>query len=148
MFCSSCSLAPIVLLVTVAGCGAGHGSRAATTDPASTPGQGVTAKDIENNPSISIEQLLMARVPGLSITRAPDGQYIYHLRGSSTLYGDQQPLFVLNGIPLDPAATGTALSSINPHEVESVQVLRDAINTSMYGARGANGVIVIRTKRT
>lgn len=105
----------------------------------------LTAEDIERSPGQTLEQLLLAHVPGLTVTRAPDGHSILHLRGTTTLMGEQEPLFVVNGIPLGPNPSGN-LSAINPRDIESVAVLRDAAATAAYGSRGANGVIVIRTK--
>lgn len=94
---------------------------------------------------MSLEQLLLARVPGLMLARAADGHTILKLRGETTIMGDQEPLVVVNGIPLGPN-TRDNLSTVNLHDIETVQVLRDATTTSAYGVRGANGVIVIRTK--
>ncbi len=109
------------------------------------PGTVLTAEDIRRNPGQSLEQLLIARVPGLTIERAADGHTKLILRGKNTLVGDDEPLFVVNGIPLGPGVGGN-LSAINIHDIETVQVLRDAAATSEYGVRGSNGVIVIRTK--
>ncbi|OLC40702.1 MAG: hypothetical protein AUH75_07425 [Gemmatimonadetes bacterium 13_1_40CM_4_65_7] len=89
----------------------------------------------------------MTRVPGLSLTRAPDGHLVIHIRGTSTLLGDEEPLFVVNGLALETPIGGN-LWSINPHDIESITVLRDAASTAMYGVRGANGVIVIKTKQS
>ena len=111
------------------------------------PGTVLTADDIRRSPGQSLEQLLVARVPGLTIERGSDGRSKLIIRGKNTLVGDDEPLFVVNGIPLGPAAGGN-LSAINIHDIETVQVLRDAAATSEYGVRGSNGVIVIRTKQT
>jgi TonB-dependent SusC/RagA subfamily outer membrane receptor len=117
-----------------------------TSDPSRPPGTVLTADDIQRSPGQSLEQLLLARVPGLMLTRAPDGHAVLHLRGTTTLLGDEEPLFVVNGIPLGPNAAGN-LSAIDPHDIETVQVLRDAASTAAFGMRGANGVILIRTKQ-
>ena len=111
------------------------------------PGTVLTADDIRRSPGQSLEQLLLARVPGLTIERAADGSSKLILRGKNTLVGDTEPLFVVNGIPLG-AAVGGNLSAINIYDIETVQVLRDAAATSEYGVRGSNGVIVIRTKQS
>ena len=105
----------------------------------------LTAEDIARSPGQSLEQLLLAHVPGLYVTRAPDGHSVLHLRGTTTLMGETEPLFVVNGIPLGPNPYGN-LSAINTHDIETVEVLRDAAATAEYGSRGANGVIIIRTK--
>jgi TonB-dependent SusC/RagA subfamily outer membrane receptor len=119
---------------------------ASETDPR-PPGTVLTADDIRRSPGQSLEQLLLARVPGLTIERAADGHSKLILRGKNTLTGDDEPLFVVNGIPLGPAVGGN-LSAINIHDIETVQVLRDAAATSGYGVRGSNGVIIIRTKQS
>lgn len=111
------------------------------------PGTVLTADDIRRSPGQSLEQLLLARVPGLTVERRADGGSKLILRGKNTIVGDDEPLFVVNGIPLG-AAVGGNLSAINIHDIETVQVLRDAAATSAYGVRGGNGVIIIRTKQT
>jgi TonB-dependent SusC/RagA subfamily outer membrane receptor len=105
----------------------------------------LTAEDIARFPAQSLEQLLLAHVPGLYTTRAPDGHTVLHMRGTTTLMGEEEPLFVVNGIPLGPNPWGN-LNAINVHDIETVEVLRDAAATAEYGSRGANGVIIIRTK--
>lgn len=107
----------------------------------------ITAEDIERSPGQSLEQLLLAHVPGLYITHARDGRTVLHLRGSTTLLGDEEPLFVVNGIALGSNASGN-LSAIHPRDIETVEVLRDAAATALYGVRGSNGVIIITTKQT
>ncbi|HEV8382594.1 MAG TPA: TonB-dependent receptor plug domain-containing protein [Gemmatimonadales bacterium] len=112
--------------------------------PASSPrGSGtiITAADIEREPGMPLEQLLLARIPGLTIARNEDGQRVISLRGSG-----KEMLVVLNGVPLAPNASGN-LNAINRNDIESITVLRDAASTSSYGSRGANGVILIRTKQ-
>jgi len=115
-------------------------------EPRRAPGLVLTADDIRRSPGQSLEQLLLARVPGLTLTRAPDGHAVLHLRGETTLMGEEEPLIVVNGIPLGPNAGN--LSAVDPHDIETVQVLRDAAATAAYGIRGANGVILIRTKQS
>lgn len=105
----------------------------------------LTADDIAHAPGQSLEQLLLAHVPGLTVTRAPDGRTILQLRGATTLMGDEEPLFIVNDIALGPNPSGN-LNAINPRDIETVEVLRDAAATAAYGSRGANGVIIIRTK--
>jgi TonB-dependent SusC/RagA subfamily outer membrane receptor len=107
----------------------------------------VTAEDIQGNPTQPIEQVLQAKVPGVWITRTPDGGIAVMLRGQSTIYGEQQPLYVIDGVPISPGPNG-ALTGVNPYDIESIQVLKDPADTAMYGIRGAHGVIVVKTKRT
>ena len=99
----------------------------------------MTAEDIDRAPGVAIEQLLAARVPGLTLSRARDGRTVMHLRGSGT----QEPLFVVNGVPL---GNGSNFSAINRYDIASIEVVQDPAGMAQYGIRGANGVIVVRTK--
>ena len=105
----------------------------------------LTADDIASAPGQSLEQLLIAHVPGLYLTRAPDGHTVVHIRGTTTLMAEDEPLFVVNGIPLGPNPWGN-LNAINVHDNAPGVVLRDAGATAEYGSRGAKGVIIITTK--
>jgi len=94
-----------------------------------------------------VEELLRG-VPGLDVTRLPDGGYQLRIRGHRSIRGnpgDDDPLIVIDGIP--SAAGAAALADIAPTDVARIEVLKDAGATSQYGSRGANGVIVITTKR-
>ena len=106
----------------------------------------LTADDISRSPGQSLEQLLLAHVPGLTVERSMDGQVALRLRGPNSIMSDEGPLFVLNGVALGPAVTGN-LTAVDIHDIETVQVLREAAATAAYGIRGAGGVIVIRTKQ-
>jgi len=134
----------VVIVLTACG----HGRTATTQPESSTPtGTVLTADDIRRSPGQSLEQLLLAHVPGLTLTAAPDGHAVLHLRGTTTFLGDEEPLIVVNGIALGPNASGN-LNAIDPQDIAFVQVLRDAASTAAYGVRGANGVILIRTKQS
>lgn len=89
----------------------------------------------------------MSRFPGVWITRSADGGIAVRIRGATSVHGSNAPLYVLDGIAMQPGPNGS-LSGVNPYDIESIEVLKDAASTSMYGSRGANGVIVIRTKRS
>jgi TonB-dependent SusC/RagA subfamily outer membrane receptor len=130
------------LLLSFTACS--HRTGAPPTDP-NPPYTVLTADDIQRSPGQSLEQLLLAHVPGLTIERAADGRTVLHLRGPNTFMGAEEPLFVVNDIALGPAVTSN-LAAIDIHDIETVQVLREAAATAAYGSRGANGVIVIRTK--
>src|SRR5262245_25507864 len=114
-----------------------------TVNSAVGPRAALTAEDIERAPSVPLEQLLAAHVPGITLTYARDGRLVITIRGQSTLLGEQEPLVVVNGIPL---AAGANLSVIDRHDIASIDVVKDAAGTALYGLRGANGVIVIRPK--
>jgi len=132
---------PLLLVLTACS----HRKAAPPTADSRPPDTVLTGDDIRRSPGQSLEQLLLARVPGLTIERAPDGHSKLVLRGKNTILGDDEVLFVVNGVPLGPAVSGN-LAAVDIHDIETVQVLRDAVATAAYGVRGANGVIIIRTK--
>ncbi len=135
------SVCPFTAALLLAACSTTQSSEARHSAPGPrSPGFVITAADIEHSPGTPLEQLLLARVPGLTITRTDDGQRVVSLRGART-----EMLVVLNGVALAPNASGN-LNAINPQDIESITVLRDAASTSSYGSRGASGVILIRTK--
>lgn len=114
--------------------------------PAVVPSGQVAAADAQQSPNEPIEKYLAARSAGVVIGHAPDGSLTVRIRGgSSSLYGNNAPLYIVDGVPFSPAADG-GLSGINPYDIESIRVLKEASDLTMYGARGANGVIVIKTK--
>lgn len=100
----------------------------------------------------SPEQLIQGKVAGVNVTSAsgePGSAINITVRGPGGVRTGSTPLFVIDGLPLDNASTGggNPLNFINPQDIESVDVLKDASATAIYGARGANGVIQITTKR-
>ena len=108
---------------------------------------GVTADDVERSPNVPIEQLLAGRVAGVIVTRTEDGGIAVRIRGgSSSFSGNNAPLYVLDGVAIEAGPNGS-LAGINPYDIASIKVLKDAADITMYGVRGANGVIIIKTKR-
>ena len=105
----------------------------------------VTAKDIENAPGQPIEEILKGRVAGVVVTQGQGG-LVVRIRGVSSFYGNNEPLYVLDDVPITPGPGGV-LKGIDPYDIESINVLKDPAETALYGMRGANGVIVIKTKR-
>lgn len=98
-----------------------------------------------------VEELLQGRVPGLEVRRLPDGNYTLRIRGQHGIRGnpgDDEPLLVIDGSLMPPGSLGSALAAIAPRDVARIDVLKDVAATGFYGARGANGVIVITTKRS
>ena len=91
-----------------------------------------------------IEQVLAGKVPGLSVQRRADGSYAVRLRGARAP-GGGDPLILLDGVPLSGPA-GRSLADIDPQQVQEVEVIKDAASLSLYGTRGANGVIAITTR--
>jgi TonB-dependent SusC/RagA subfamily outer membrane receptor len=95
---------------------------------------------------VSVAEMIRAHVAGVVVHGAPGGVYSVRIRGTSTLLGDGEPLYVVDGMPLG-ASGAAALAGMSPNDVARIDVLRDAGSTAIYGARGANGVILITTKR-
>ncbi|MBD2756795.1 TonB-dependent receptor [Spirosoma sp. BT704] len=101
----------------------------------------------------SPEQLIQGKVAGVNVTSAsgePGSAQSITIRGPGGVRTGSTPLFVLDGIPLDNSSTGGStnpLTFLNPQDIESVDVLKDASATAIYGARGANGVVLITTKK-
>jgi TonB-dependent starch-binding outer membrane protein SusC len=105
----------------------------------------------------SPEAMLQGKAPGVQIVQnsgTPGGEVFVRIRGTASLLGESRPLYVIDGVPLN---TSTAVSSggerlspladINPNDIESMEILKDAAATAIYGSRGSNGVILITTKR-
>jgi len=99
--------------------------------------------EIATDPNSNVLRSLQGRIPGLNITTdgSPANNATIRIRGESTL-GNNAPLFVIDGVP----SKTDAFQQLNPNEIESIQVLKDASASSIYGARASNGVIIISTK--
>ena len=103
----------------------------------------ISARDLENQQENNPMKALQGKVPGLNITAdgSPSGATTIRIRGVGTL-NDNDPLFIIDGVP-----TKAGMHELNPNDIESMQVLKDAASASIYGSRAANGVIIITTKR-
>lgn len=107
--------------------------------------QTVSGDDLSDLPVSQIGQKLQGKVAGVQINQSSGipGQGIgFRIRGSASINNSSQPLFVVDGLPIS-----TGLNNINPDEIESFSILKDAAATSLYGSRAANGVILITTKK-
>ncbi len=122
----------------------------------------VSAEEIKSMPITSFEQGMQGRVAGVQVMQgnsAPGGAPQVRIRGANTVLGGNEPLYVIDGVPVYNSElennsnlnVGTqpsnALASINPNDIVSMEILKDASATAIYGARGANGVVIITTKR-
>jgi len=119
-------------------------------DPSPTrplTGTTVTADDIAQSPSQPIEKILQAHVPGVMITITPSGWLSVRIRGATTINGNSEPLYVIDGLPIQGGQDGS-LVGINPNDIASIEVLKDASSLAFYGVRGGNGVILIKTKHS
>ena len=104
----------------------------------------VKKEDIENKNFSNVSQSLAGEVPGVNVFNTsgqPGTTSTIRIRGFGSVNGNRNPLYVVDGVPFSGS-----INSINPADIESVTVLKDAASTAIYGARGANGVIVITTK--
>lgn len=112
----------------------------------------VKGTEIEKGKPVSIQNGLAGRIAGVQVSQtdnSPGAGMRVIIRGGSTLTGGNQPLYVLDGFPIVPDdvdASQNPLADLNPNDIESIEVLKDASATAIYGALGANGVIIITTK--
>jgi iron complex outermembrane receptor protein len=124
----------------------GTGAESQQPAPASSSRGTVTANDISQQPGKPIEEVLAGRIAGVQVGRDQTGALTVRIRGGSSINGTNEPLYVIDGVSIQ-AGPGGSLAGINPSDIESIQVLRDAMATAAYGVRGANGVIVIKMKK-
>lgn len=119
-------------------------------------------KENEAATSLSVDQMLQGKVPGMQVTNSfsgPGAASSVIIRGANSLRGDNQPLYIIDNVPQpstgqfegnengDNQIPENPLTTLNPSDIESIQVLKDASATAIYGSRGANGVIIITTKK-
>jgi TonB-dependent SusC/RagA subfamily outer membrane receptor len=102
---------------------------------------GEAAADVQAQ---SIEEMLRGRVSGVDVSTAPGGGLQVRIRGSRSFMGGSDPLYVVDNMPM--STSNGVLYGLNPYDIESITVLKDAASTAIYGSRGANGVILIKTK--
>lgn len=123
----------------------------------------ITAEEIENQPVGNVLSAIQGRMPGVNIIQnsgTPGGGFEVQIRGINSLRREgNYPLYIIDGVPVNastpsffgsralPYAEINPLNSINPNDIESIEVLKDADATAIYGSRGANGVILINTKK-
>lgn len=122
----------------------------------------LSSEDFNPGMQASVDQMIQGRAAGVQITQAssePGGGVSIRIRGSASLTAGNEPLYVIDGLPIDntPATPGYAttgnqaprnpLNSLNPGDIASIEILKDASATAIYGSRGANGVILITTKK-
>ncbi|MBX3242596.1 MAG: SusC/RagA family TonB-linked outer membrane protein [Chitinophagaceae bacterium] len=120
------------------------------------------AKDFNQGINVAPDQLIQGKTPGVMVinnTGQPGGSTTVRIRGNSSIRAGNNPLFVLDGIPLSGGSArpggsggfgsdgGNPLTYLNPNDIASMDILKDASATAIYGSRGANGVVIINTKR-
>jgi TonB-linked SusC/RagA family outer membrane protein len=150
------TLQPVVTTLSqVVVVGYGSSNRSEVTGALST----VAAADIKNTPIAGIDAALQGKASGVQVTQNsgnPGNGISIRVRGASSLTANNQPLFVVDGVPVqtgDFSQTGfggqdlTAVTNLNPDEIENITILKDAASAGIYGSRASNGVILITTKR-
>ena len=149
-----------VQLDTVVAVGYGTQSRRNVTGSVSI----VTTDALDKAPIGTIDQILQGTSAGVQVTSSsgePGGAMSVRIRGTSSITGNSEPLYVIDGFPVENDIEGSSagnggrtrttppnpLSTLNPSDIESISILKDAASTAIYGARGANGVVIITTKQ-
>lgn len=125
----------------------------------------LSAEDFNKGANVSVTQMIAGRAAGVNITQTssePGGGLSVRIRGASSVNAGNDPLYVIDGLPIENSApiSGSAgrgfpagsqarnpLNSLNPNDIESVEILKDASSAAIYGSRGANGVVLITTKK-
>ncbi|MDN5212729.1 TonB-dependent receptor [Fulvivirgaceae bacterium BMA12] len=127
----------------------------------------IKGESVKEFPVTSVDQAIQSRAPGVQVTQAssaPGGGVSVRIRGSNSINSGSEPLYVIDGFPIYPnngvygtddadsgingsRRPGNVLASINPNDIESIEILKDASGTAIYGSRGSNGVVLITTKR-
>jgi len=118
----------------------------------------VSAEDIQNTPVAGSNQLIQGRAAGVQVSTnsgTPGGGIFVKIRGTTSISGGSDPLYIVDGVPIETGNYGldlggettSALADIDPSDIESIEILKDASATAIYGARAANGVVLISTKR-
>lgn len=131
----------------------------------------IKSQDIKDNPQVTFDQMIQGKAAGVTVTNnsgQPGGDVSVKIRGTTSIGGTNEPLYIVDGIPISGDATNSStsgrplaggytgsnaasvtvspLSLINPNDIETMDILKDASATAIYGSRGANGVVVITTK--
>ena len=138
------------LIVGMTGCARHHAATEETEPEVAVPEVAVRVDpadgEIRKRDRESLANALQGRASGVRVSVNPNGSISVRIRGASSFYGSNEPLFVIDGVPLASGHGGT-LAGINPYDIESIKVLKGPPETTLYGVRAANGVVLIKTKR-
>ncbi len=105
----------------------------------------VSGDEADGRPFAHMEELLRGQVAGVDIVERGDGVMSVRIRGASSLMGSNEPLYVIDGMPMSQADR-RGLAGLNIHDIDRIEVLKDVDAKALYGSRGANGVVLISTK--
>ena len=149
-------IAYCILFVALTGCAASKSTNS-NTDEETEIGYGtvktdnvtgavstVGDEDIENATPKSIEEMLQGKFAGVNVSVLAGGGLKVQIRNSRSLMSGNEPLYVVDNMPM--STSNGVLYGVNPYDIKSITVLKDAASTAIYGSRGANGVILIKTK--
>ena len=142
MHASTFLLCCTLIFALLSGCAASKKSGTSDVDDPNT----ITSDEIHETDNLDINELISRRVPGITITQGPGGQIVALIRGKKTFTGDDRPLYVVDGIPVEPNRDGS-LPGVILSEIEEIKVYKDSAQTARWGMRGANGVIAVTTKK-
>jgi TonB-dependent SusC/RagA subfamily outer membrane receptor len=147
MFASSARfVVAIALLAQLTACASAR-SAASSSEPAPVLKANVISADvIASAGAVPLEELIADRVPGVTLGRGVDGRALLRIRGTTSWWSNNQPLYVVDGFPLMSAISGPPMF-FNSADILRLEVLKDAASTAIYGSHGAAGVILIETKK-
>lgn len=111
----------------------------------STAVNSASGEKMRSNSPRTVADMLVGRFPGVEVRQLPNGSASIRVRGSRSFRSNEEPLIVVDGIPQHSGSQ--SLMDLNPRDVESIEVLKDAAATAVFGSRGANGVILVSTRR-
>jgi TonB-dependent SusC/RagA subfamily outer membrane receptor len=121
-------------------------SRIGISPATAAPHSILAEEEVQQVPGQPIEELLSSRFTGVMTSRTANGGLSMRIRGIGSFMSSNEPLVVVDDVPMQ-IGDGAALRSINPRDIASIEVIKDPAGLALYGVRGSNGVIVIRTKR-
>lgn len=148
----------LVIVLVVTGCSQSGSTREGDSDTDEVSvGYGTQSKEsttgaieevdarAERRPITRVEEMLEG-VSGVQLLRGSGGGIQVRIRGTNSIHGSNEPLYVVDGMPVE-VDPGYGLAWLNPEDIDSISVLKDASATAIYGSRGAGGVVIITTKR-
>ncbi len=107
----------------------------------------VNAEAQRDNSALQLEQLIQGRVAGVEIIRADAGRISLRIRGQNSISSSSEPLYIIDGMKVRAETFTDAMVGINPADVARIEILKDAGATAIYGTEGANGVVIVTTRR-
>ena len=105
----------------------------------------IDGKEADDQPFSFTEQLLHGQVAGVTVLNRPGGGFSVQIRGVNSFMGGTEPLYIVDGMPV-LHKTGSGLSWLNTRDIKKIEIVKDIDGKALYGARGANGVVIITTK--